>query len=138
VQSFHLEAIPVGTDRAVLQITGDVDVYTAPQVRDRVIRLLADGVRHVIADLREVSFLDSTGLGALVGSLKRLREQGGTLELVVPDGRIMTIFRVTGLDRVFALHPSFPDAIDDDEHWQAALAREGRSTADWCREHQLL
>ena len=126
MQSFHLEAIPVGTDRAVLQITGDVDVYTAPQVRDRVIRLLADGVRHVIADLREVSFLDSTGLGALVGSLKRLREQDGSLELVVPDGRIMTIFRVTGLDRVFALHPSFPDAIDDDEHWQAALAREGR------------
>jgi anti-sigma B factor antagonist len=126
VQSFRLEAIPVGTDRAVLQITGDVDVYTAPQVRDRVIRLLADGVRHVIADLREVSFLDSTGLGALVGSLKRLREQDGSLELVVPDGRIMTIFRVTGLDRVFALHPSFPDAIDDDEHWQAALAREGR------------
>jgi anti-sigma B factor antagonist len=125
VQSFHLEAIPVGTDRAVLQITGDVDVYTAPQVRDRVIRLLADGVRHVIADLREVSFLDSTGLGALVGSLKRLREQDGSLELVVPDGRIMTIFRVTGLDRVFALHPSFPDAIDD-EYWQAALAREGR------------
>ena len=126
MQSFRLEAIPVGTDRAVLQITGDVDVYTAPQVRDRVIRLLADGVRHVIADLREVSFLDSTGLGALVGSLKRLREQDGSLELVVPDGRIMTIFRVTGLDRVFALHPSFPDAIDDDPHWQAALAREGR------------
>jgi anti-sigma B factor antagonist len=138
VQSFHLEAIPVGTDRAVLQITGEVDLYTAPQVRDRVIRLLADGVRHVIADLREVSFLDSTGLGALVGSLKRLREQDGSLELVVPDGRIVTIFRVTGLDRVFALHPSFPDAIDDDQHWQAALAREGRSTADWCREHQLL
>jgi len=126
VQSFHLEAIPVGTDRAVLQITGEVDVYTAPQVRDRVIRLLADGVRHVIADLREVSFLDSTGLGALVGSLKRLREQDGSLELVVPDGRIMTIFRVTGLDRVFALHSSFPDAIDDDPQWQAALAREGR------------
>jgi anti-sigma B factor antagonist len=138
VQPFHLEAIPVGTDRAVLQISGEVDVYTAPQVRDRVIRLLADGVRHVIADLREVSFLDSTGLGALVGSLKRMREQDGSLELVVPDGKITTIFRVTGLDRVFALHPSFPDAIDDDQHWQAALAREGRSPADWCREHQLL
>ena len=138
MQPFHTEAIPVGTDRAVLQISGEVDVYTAPQVRDRVIRLLADGVRHVVADLREVTFLDSTGLGALVGSLKRVREQDGSLELVVADGRIMTIFRVTGLDRVFALHPSFPDAIDDDQHWQAALAREGRSTAEWCREHQLL
>jgi len=117
--AFHLEAIPVGTDRAVLQISGEVDVYTAPQVRDRVIRLLADGVRHVVADLREVSFLDSTGLGALVGSLKRLREQDGSLELVVADGKIMTIFRVTGLDRVFTLHSSFPDAIGDDQHWQA-------------------
>ena len=57
---------------------------------------------------------------------------------MIADGKIMTIFRITGLDRVFALHPSFPDAIDDDQHWQAALAREGRSTAEWCREHQLL
>jgi anti-sigma B factor antagonist len=137
VPPFHLEAIPVGADCAVLQISGEVDVYTAPQVRERVIQLLADGARHVIADLREVDFLDSTGLGALVGSLKRLREQDGSLELVIADGKIMTIFRITGLDRVFALHPSFPDAIDDDQHWQAALAREGRGTAEWCREHQL-
>ena len=125
-------------DCAVLRITGELDAYTAPFLRDRMRDLTAVGVRHVIADLREVSFLDSTGLGAMVGSLKRLREQDGSLELVVPDGRIMTIFRITGLDRVFALNPSFPDAIDDDQHWQAALAREGRSTADWCREHQLL
>jgi len=137
VPPFHLEAIPVGTDCAVLQISGEVDVYTAPQVRERVIQLLADGARHVIADLREVDFLDSTGLGALVGSLKRMREQDGSLELVIADGKIMTIFRITGLDRVFALHPSFPDAIDGDQYWQAALAREGRSTAEWCREHQL-
>ena len=135
---FHLEAIPVGADCAVLQISGEVDVYTAPRVRERVIQLLADGTRHVIADLREVDFLDSTGLGALVGSLKRTREQDGSLKLVIADGKIMTVFRITGLDRVFALHPSFPDAIDDDQHWQAALARDGRGTAEWCREHQLL
>ena len=138
MQPFHLEAIPVGTDCAVLQVSGEVDVYTAPQVRERVIQLLTDGARHVIADLREVDFLDSTGLGALVGSLKRLREQDGSLQLVVADGKIITVLRITGLDRVFALHPSFPDAIDGDQHWQAALAREGRDTADWCRRHQLL
>jgi len=138
VQPFHLEAVTVGADCAVLQIRGEVDVYTAPQVRERVIRLLAGGARHVIADLREVSFLDSTGLGALVGSLKRLREQDGSLGLVVADGKITTVFRVTGLDRVFALHTSLPAAIDGDQHWQAALAGEGRGTADWCRDHQLL
>ena len=135
---FHLEAIPVGTDCAVLQISGEVDVYTAPQLRERVIQLLGRGARHIIADLREVEFLDSTGLGALVGSLKRLREQDGSLKLVTAADKILTIFRLTGLVHVFALHLSFPEAIAGDQHWQAALACEGRSTGEWCRAHRLL
>ncbi len=134
VQPFLLESITVGTDCAVLRIAGEVDVYTAPQLRERVIRLLAGGVRHVIADLREVALLDSTGLGALVGSLKRLREQDGSLKLVTSTDRI---FLLTGLVKVFALRRSVPEAIAGDEHWQAALAREGRSTEEWCREHEL-
>ena len=138
MQSFHLESITVGADCAVLQILGEVDVYTAPRLRERVIQLLANGARHIISDLREVDFLDSTGLGALVGSLKRLREQDGSLKLVTAADRILTIFRLTGLVRVFALHSSFPEAIADDQHWQAALAREGHSTVEWCRHHELL
>ncbi len=134
VQPIHLESITVGTDCAVLRVAGEVDVYTAPQLRERVIRLLADGVRHVIVDLREVAFLDSTGLGALVGSLKRLREQDGSLKLVTSTDRI---FLLTGLVRIFALHRSVPEAIAGDKHWQAALAREGRSTGEWCCEHEL-
>ena len=85
-----------------------------------------------------MDFLDSTGLGALVGSLKRLREQDGSLKLVTAADKILTIFRLTGLVHVFALHSSFPEAIADDERWQAALACEGRSTGEWCREHELL
>jgi anti-sigma B factor antagonist len=138
VQPFHLESITVGTECAVLRIGGEVDVYTAPQLRERVIQLLADGTRHIIADLRGVDFLDSTGLGALIGSLKRLRDQDGSLTLVTAADKILTIFRLTGLVHVFALHPSFPEAIADDQHWQEALAREGRSTGEWCREHNLL
>jgi anti-sigma B factor antagonist len=138
VQPFHLESITVGADCAVLRIGGEVDVYTAPQLRERVIQLLANGARHIIADLREVDFLDSTGLGALVGSLKRLREQDGSLKLVTAADRILTIFRLTGLVHVFALHASFLEAIAGDQHWQAALACEGRSTGEWCREHELL
>jgi len=138
VQPFYLESITAGADCAVLRVGGEVDVYTAPQLRERVIQLLANGERHIIADLREVDFLDSTGLGALVGSLKRLREQDGSLKLVTAAGKILTIFRLTGLVRVFTLHSSFPEAITGDQHWQAALAREGRSTGEWCREHRLL
>ena len=138
MQPFHLDSITAGADCAVLRIGGEVDVYTAPQLRERVILLLAGGARHVIADLREVDFLDSTGLGALVGSLKRLREQDGTLELITSAAKILMIFRLTGLVRVFAIHSSLPEAIAGDRHWEAALAREGRGTTEWCREHELL
>jgi anti-sigma B factor antagonist len=138
VQPFHLESITAGADCAVLRVRGEIDVYTAPRLREHAIKLLADGARHITADLREVDFLDSTGLGALVGSLKRLREQDGSLTLVTAADRILTIFRLTGLDRVFTLRSSVPEAIGGDQHWQAALAREGRSAEDWCREHGLL
>ena len=138
---FHLESITAGADCAVLRVAGEVDVYTAPQLRERVIGLLAGGVRHIVADLREVDFLDSTGLGALVGSLRRLRQQDGSLKLVT-SGAILKIFGLTGLWHAFALCPSVPDAIAGDRHWQAALAREGhheaRGAEDWCREHGLL
>ena len=139
---FHLESITAGADCAVLRVAGEVDVYTAPQLRERVIGLLAGGVRHIVADLREVEFLDSTGLGALVGSLRRLRQQDGSLKLVTSSGAILKIFRLTGLWHAFALCPSVPDAIAGDQHWQAALAREDRGeergAEDWCREHGLL
>jgi anti-sigma B factor antagonist len=85
-----------------------------------------------------MDFLDSTGLGALVGSLKRLRDQDGSLALVTAADKILKIFRLTGLVHVFALHSSFSEAIADDQHWQTALVREGGSTREWCREHQLL
>lgn len=138
VEPFQLDCVTVGGDCAVLRIGGEVDVYTAPRLRERVIQLLAGGVRYVIADLREVDFLDSTGLGALVGSLKRLREQDGSLRLVTGSERVMQVFRLTGLVRVFALHASVPEAIAADQPWQAALAREDRTADDWCREHGLL
>lgn len=137
MQPLHLETVTAGTDCAVLRIGGEVDVYSAPQLRERVIQLLADGVRHIIADLREVDFMDSTGLGALVGSLKRLRDQDGSLKLVTSEGRIPKLFRVTGLDRAFTLCQSAPQAITDDQHWEAALTSEGLSTEEWCRKHQL-
>ena len=138
MRTLHLEAVIAGADCAVLRIRGEVDAYSAPQLRERVIQLLADGIRHVIADLREVDFLDSTGLGALVGSLKRLRVQEGSLKLVTGGGSIPQLFRLTGLVRVFALHQSVPEAITGDEHWETALVSEGVSSEEWARKHGLL
>jgi len=138
MRSLHLVTVTAGADCAVLRICGEVDVYSAPQLRERVIQLLADGIRHVIADLRDVDFVDSTGLGVLVGSLRRLREQDGSLTLVTDEGRIQRLLRITGLVRVFALCHSVPQAITSDRHWEAALTSEGRSSEEWCRMHRLL
>jgi len=75
--------------------------HTAPQLREQVVQLVDGGVRHMIADLRGVDFLDSTGLGALVGSLKRLRTHDGSFKVVASGGRILRIFQITGLTRAF-------------------------------------
>ena len=136
--SFHVEAITAG-DCAVLRIAGEIDVYTAPKLRQQVIDLVDDGTRHIVADLRGVDFLDSTGLGALVGSLKRLRQRQGSLRLVIGGGRILQLFQITGLTNAFALHTSVLDAIsaDQHQHWQVALGGEGHSAEEWCRKHEL-
>ena len=136
MQSFHMESISAG-DCAVLRIAGEIDVYTAPEVRQGVIRLIDDGTLHIIVDLRGVDFLDSTGLGVLAGSLKRLRMLDGSLNLVTSADRILQIFQLTGLTRAFALHSSVPDAITADQHWQLTIAGQGDSTSEWCRKNGL-
>jgi anti-sigma B factor antagonist len=90
----------------VLDVAGEIDVYTAPQLRERLIALVEGGARHVVVNLDRVEFLDSTGLGVLVGALKRLRGVGGELFLVCAQERLLKIFRITGLDRVFTLYES--------------------------------
>jgi anti-sigma B factor antagonist len=138
MEPLHLESVTAGADCAVLRVGGEVDVYSAPQLRECIIGLRGDGIRHIIADLREVGFLDSTGLGALVGGLKRLRERDGSLKLVTDPGRIPHLFSLTRLDRVFQLSQSVPQAMAGDRHWEAALASEGHSGEEWCRKHELL
>src|SRR5689334_14487449 len=97
-------------DRRVLDVGGEIDVYTAPQLRERLIALVENGARQVVVDLTRVEFLDSTGLGVLVGALKRLRAVHGDLSLVCAQERLLKIFRITGLDRVFTIHDSVETA----------------------------
>jgi anti-sigma B factor antagonist len=134
--SLHIKAITAG-DCAVLQMAGEMDVYTSPKLRQQVADLAENGTIHVIADLRGIDFLDSTGLGALVGSLKRLRVRQGSLMVVTSGGRILRLFQITGLTRAFALYRSVLDAISADQDWQEAIASEGRSAEEWCFKHEL-
>lgn len=88
----------------VVEVHGEVDVYTAARLRERLVSVIDGGATSVVADLRRVDFLDSTGLGVLVGALKRLRMAGGALALVCDNEKLLKIFRITALDQVFSLH----------------------------------
>jgi anti-sigma B factor antagonist len=137
-QPLSLDTITVGTDCALIRVGGEIDVYTAPQLREALLGLINGGVSHVIADLRAVEFLDSTGLGAIVGGHKRLRTSNGSLALAASPERIARLFRITGLDRAFFLYSSVPEAIAAEEAWQAAIVTEGTDPDEWCRKNDLL
>jgi len=134
VPPFQLEVITAG-DCAVLRVAGEVDVYGAPELREQMVKLVESGARYVVADLSGVDFLDSSGLGVLVGGLKRLRLVQGSLTIVTGGGAIPQLFEMTGLSRAFTMYPSVLAAITADQHWDAGLA--GGSAGDWCRGHGL-
>jgi anti-sigma B factor antagonist len=96
---------------AVLAVNGEVDVYTAPRLRERLIELVSEGRHKIVVDLEGVDFLDSTGLGVLVGGLKRVRSHDGDLVLVCTKNRILKVFEITGLTKVFAIHDTVDQAV---------------------------
>ncbi|HET9692048.1 MAG TPA: STAS domain-containing protein [Acidimicrobiales bacterium] len=90
----------------VLAVKGEVDVYTAPRLREKLVELVSQGKHQIVVDLEAVEFLDSTGLGVLVGGLKRLRSHDGDLSLVCTHSRILKVFEITGLTKVFSIYES--------------------------------
>lgn len=96
--------------RPVLHVAGEIDVYTAPRLRERLLELAHSGATTVVADLSGVSFVDSTGLGVLVSGLKRFREAGGDLVLVVTQPQVLKVLEITGLTEVFTIHADVGEA----------------------------
>ena len=104
-QEFQIEEKVAGA-LPVIAVSGEIDVATAPQLRECLHRVIVQGDATIVLDLLGVTFLDSTALGVLVGALKRCRELGGELHVVVADSRIMKIFEITGLTNVFTIADS--------------------------------
>lgn len=94
----------------IIEIGGEIDVYTAPRLREAIVAAIEEGRHRLIIDVQKVNFLDSTGLGVLVGALKRVRGDGGSLDIVCTQERILKIFEITGLDKVFGLHATVDEA----------------------------
>jgi anti-sigma B factor antagonist len=95
----------------VLAVRGEVDVSTAPELRERLLGLAERGQSVAVVDLSEVSFVDSTALGVLVSGVKRLRSAGGDLRLVVTQPHINKVFEITGLTEVFRIFPNSAEAV---------------------------
>ena len=95
----------------VARIDGDVDVATAPRVREQLISLLSDRSALLVVDLDGVGFLDSTGLGVIVGVLKRARTLGGDVRLVCTQPSVRRVFEITALDRTMPLAASAEEAV---------------------------
>jgi anti-sigma B factor antagonist len=96
----------------VVEPKGEIDVYTAPQLKEQAASAIEEGADRLVIDLSKVGFMDSSGLGVLVSLLKRVRDTGGTLRLVIPDERILKIFRITNLDKVFDIDPALSASLD--------------------------
>lgn len=96
---------------SVVSVTGDVDVSNADRLRDALDRVLANGEDRLVVDLRGVPFMDSTGLGVLVGRLKVMRARRGSMRLVCVAHGMLRVLSITGLDTVFPLHESVEEAL---------------------------
>src|SRR5450755_3471827 len=95
----------------IVDVEGEIDVYTAPRLRELLIELVNSSQYQLVVNMEKVEFLDSTGLGVLVGGLKRVRAHDGSLDLVCTQERILKIFRITGLTKVFGIHDTVDEAI---------------------------
>jgi anti-sigma B factor antagonist len=98
-------------DWVVIEVTGDLDLASAPALRHEVLALLNSGQRSIVLDLTAAGFLDSLGLGAIVAVWKRVRVHGGSFAVVCPEPRLQRVFKVVDLDRILPLHTTVDEAL---------------------------
>jgi anti-sigma B factor antagonist len=110
---FEVATSVVGNAAVVVSVDGEADLYTAPQLKEALVRTIDDGCKFVLVDLTHASFIDSTTLGVLMGAVKRVRPQGGELAIACQDANIRKIFEITRLDQVF---PVLRSREEGEEH----------------------
>jgi anti-sigma B factor antagonist len=108
---FSLTQDPLDDDRHVVAVAGEIDLFTAPELKATLAELAEAGRSRIVVDLTETTFLDSTALGVLIGAVKRLRSRDGVLTIVNVDQNIAKTFEITGLDQIFTIRPTRAEAI---------------------------
>jgi anti-sigma B factor antagonist len=96
---------------SVVSATGEIDIATAPGLREQLESTMDRAGGLVVVDLLGVTFIDSTALGVLIGALKRCQEAGGSMRLVVAEPRVLKVFEITGLTELFSIFPTIDAAV---------------------------
>ncbi|AIR96120.1 STAS domain-containing protein [Streptomyces glaucescens] len=109
--ALHIDVPHTDGTRAVIALSGEFDIASAPAVRARALDLIANGHPDLVADLAGVTFCDSSGLGALVGIWRCAKDADGSLTLAAIPDRLGRLLSVTGMDTFLPVHPSADAAL---------------------------
>jgi anti-sigma B factor antagonist len=109
---FTLNQEALDDQRHVVAVGGEIDLFTAPELKAAIGEALESGHTRIVVDLTATTFLDSTALGVLIGAVKRLRSRDGVLTIVNTDQNIAKTFEITGLDQIFTIRPTREEAVE--------------------------
>ncbi len=101
---------PLGQRAHIIDVQGEIDVYTSPKLKESIAEMIEKNHVNLAIDLSKVRYIDSTGLGVLIGALKRIRENSGRIVLVCNNSQILKIFSITGLSKIFTICDTVKDA----------------------------
>lgn len=97
---------------AILDLVGEVDAYTAGRFREIMLKVIEEGHKNIVISMKSVEYIDSSGLGALVGGLKRVSEKNGKIVIICDNQQVKKVFEITGLEKVFQIFASESEAIE--------------------------
>jgi anti-sigma B factor antagonist len=113
---FAVELLRPSEHVVVVEVEGEIDISSSRRFKDALIRGIGHGAGRLIIDLAKVTFLDSTALGVIVGGVKEMTAQGGTLDIVCPDGTITGIFETTRLNEILDIYLTRAEALAATDH----------------------
>ena len=111
--TFEIQDRRHGADAHVVTVAGEIDIFTAPELKQRVAAAIDSGAETVVVDLSGTTFIDSSSLGILIGAHRRVEHRHGRFVVACDNPAIVKTFKITGLDQVFAIVPTVQDAVDD-------------------------
>ncbi len=110
---FEIEDRRIDDDTHVVAVSGEIDLFTAPEFKQRISKPIDAGRSRLVVDLSQTTFIDSSSLGVLIGAHRRLKLRGGSLVVVCTNEAIVKTLKVTGLDSVFTIAPTVEAALED-------------------------